>query len=43
MTEIGVPDPVEPAIEVIPTVEPVPGPVEIPLTEPEPDEALQPA
>ena len=30
MTDIGVPDPLEPEIDVIPAVEPVPGPVELP-------------
>ena len=41
MTDIGLPDPVEPEIDIIPTVEPVPGPVETPeparLPDPEPD------
>jgi hypothetical protein len=30
VTDIGVPDPIEPEIDVIPVVEPVPGPVEVP-------------
>lgn len=30
MTEIGVPDPLEPEIEIVPAVDPVPGPVEVP-------------
>lgn len=30
MTDIGLPDPLEPEIDVIPAVEPVPGPVEVP-------------
>ena len=30
MTDIGVPDPLEPEIEVTPAVEPIPGPVEVP-------------
>lgn len=30
VTDIGVPDPVEPEIDVIPAVEPLPGPVEVP-------------
>ena len=30
MTEIGIPDPLEPDIEIIPAVDPVPGPVEVP-------------
>lgn len=30
MTDIGVPDPLEPEIDVIPAIEPVPGPVEVP-------------
>ena len=30
MTDIGVPDPLEPEIDVIPAVDPVPGPVEVP-------------
>ena len=34
MTEIGVPDPLEPEIEVIPLVDPVPGPLELPAFEP---------
>ena len=36
VTEIGVPDPVEPEIEVIPAVEPVPGPIEVPAPLPTP-------
>ena len=30
MTDIGVPDPLEPEIDVIPAVDPVPGPVFVP-------------
>lgn len=30
VTDIGVPDPLEPEIDVIPVIEPVPGPVEVP-------------
>jgi hypothetical protein len=30
VTDIGVPDPLEPEIDVIPAVDPVPGPVPIP-------------
>jgi hypothetical protein len=30
VTDIGVPDPLEPEIDVIPAVDPVPGPVEVP-------------
>ena len=30
MTDIGVPDPLEPEIDVIPLVDPVPGPVKLP-------------
>ncbi len=30
MTDIGVPDALEPEIDVIPMVEPLPGPVEVP-------------
>jgi hypothetical protein len=37
VTEIGVPDPVEPEIEVIPAVEPVPGPFEVPGPLPKPE------
>jgi hypothetical protein len=35
MTEIGTPDPVEPEIEILPRILPVPGPVEVPGTEPQ--------
>jgi hypothetical protein len=34
MTEIGIPDPVEPAIEIVPASDPVPGPLEVPLPQP---------
>jgi hypothetical protein len=34
LTEIGTPDPVNPEIDVIPRVVPVPGPVEVPDTTP---------
>jgi hypothetical protein len=30
VTDIGVPDPLDPEIDVIPAIEPVPGPVEVP-------------
>ena len=30
MTDIGIPDPLEPEIEIVPAVDPVPGPVEVP-------------
>lgn len=30
MTEIGIPDPVEPAIEIVPDVSPLPLPVDVP-------------
>ena len=30
MTDIGVPDPLEPELDVIPMVEPLPGPVDVP-------------
>jgi hypothetical protein len=30
VTDIGVPDPLEPEIDGIPVIEPVPGPVEVP-------------
>jgi hypothetical protein len=30
VTDIGIPDPLEPEIDVIPLLEPVPGPVEVP-------------
>jgi hypothetical protein len=36
VTEIGIPDPVEPEIEIIPAVDPVPGPVELPEPAPVP-------
>jgi hypothetical protein len=35
VTDIGIPDPLEPEIDVIPAVEPVPGPVEVPAPAPE--------
>lgn len=45
MTEIGVPDPLEPEIDVIPAVDPVPGPLEVPepATVPEREPARSPA
>ena len=45
MTEIGVPDPLEPEIDVIPAVDPVPGPLEVPepTTVPEREPARSPA
>ena len=37
MTDIGVPDPLEPEIEIVPAHEPVPSPLEVPEpTEPVP-------
>jgi hypothetical protein len=36
VTEIGVPDPVEPEIEIVPAVDPVPGPLEVPEPAPAP-------
>lgn len=35
MTDIGVPDPLEPEIDVIPALEPVPGPVVAPAPAPD--------
>ena len=35
MTDIGVPDPLEPEIDVIPALEPVPGPVVLPAPAPD--------
>lgn len=45
MTEIGVPDPLEPEIDVIPAVDPVPGPLQVPepATVPEREPARSPA
>jgi hypothetical protein len=43
MTEIGVPDPLEPEIEVIPLHEPVPNPYELPLPQPAPEREPVPA
>jgi hypothetical protein len=40
VTEIGIPDPLEPEIEIIPAVDPVPGPIEVP--EPAPVPAREP-
>jgi hypothetical protein len=40
VTEIGIPDPLEPEIEIVPAVDPVPGPVEVP--EPVPAPAREP-
>jgi hypothetical protein len=34
MTEIGLPDPLEPEIDVIPSVDPVPTPLELPAPAP---------
>ena len=31
MTDIGLPDPLEPEIDVIPSVDPVPAPLELPV------------
>lgn len=42
MTEIGIPDPLEPAIEVIPLVDPVPSPLEVPVPAAEPEPQPQP-
>jgi hypothetical protein len=36
VTEIGIPDPVEPEVEIVPAVDPVPGPVEVPELVPVP-------
>jgi hypothetical protein len=36
VTEIGVPDPLEPEIEIVPAVDPVPGPLEVPEPGPVP-------
>jgi hypothetical protein len=37
VTEIGAPDPLEPEIDVIPDVDPVPGPLQLPApSQPEP-------
>ncbi|HSK16327.1 MAG TPA: hypothetical protein VK915_09160 [Gaiellaceae bacterium] len=40
MTDIGVPDPLEPEIDVIPAADPVPAPIEFPAPRParEPEE-----
>ena len=35
VTDIGVPDPLEPEIDVIPALEPVPGPVVVPAPAPD--------
>jgi hypothetical protein len=35
MTEIGTPHPVDPEIEILPRIVPVPGPLEVPETVPE--------
>jgi hypothetical protein len=43
VTEIGIPDPVEPEIEIIPAVDPVPGPVEVPEPAPVPEREPVPA
>jgi len=40
VTEIGIPDPLEPEIEIVPDVDPVPAPVEVP--EPVPAPAREP-
>jgi hypothetical protein len=42
MTEIGIPDPLEPEIEVIPLRDPVPGPHELPVTTPAPEREPEP-
>ena len=34
MTDIGLPDPLEPEIDVIPSVDPVPAPLELPVPAP---------
>jgi hypothetical protein len=36
MTEIGIPDPFEPEIEVVPTFDPVPSTIDLPLPAVEP-------
>jgi len=45
VTEIGVPDPLEPEIDVIPAFDPVPGPLQVPepATVPEREPARSPA
>jgi hypothetical protein len=43
VTDIGVPDPLEPEIDVIPAVEPVPAPVELPEPGHVPERQLEPA
>jgi hypothetical protein len=43
VTDIGVSDPLEPEIDVIPTVDPVPGPVVVPFPVPAPDREAEPA
>jgi hypothetical protein len=43
VTDIGVPDPLEPEIDVIPAVEPVPTPVELPEPGHAPERRLEPA
>jgi hypothetical protein len=40
VTDIGVPDPLEPEIDVVPAGDPVPGPVEIPEPVIEPPERV---
>jgi hypothetical protein len=43
VTDIGVPDPLEPEIDVIPAVEPVPAPVQLPEPGHVPERQLEPA
>ena len=43
MTDIGVPDPLEPEIDVIPAIEPVPGAVELPVPAAVPECQPEPA
>ena len=43
VTDIGVPDPLEPEIDVIPAIEPVPGAVELPAPAPVPERQPEPA
>ena len=44
MTDIGLPDPLEPEIDVIPSVDPVPAPLELPVPAvPKPEQEPVPA
>ena len=42
MTEIGIPDPLEPEIDVIPLFDPVPAPIELPVRLPVPVREQEP-